>query len=287
MISVTVSDGLRTVDLNAGVFRLARHDLGFPTIDAATEDAPNRDGIIDRTRHHRGRVATFNVIALPEATWADLTNLRSLLRPSARPVITISGDRREAPSRRAVARGSRFTHEADRSETVGLVGRIVAQWVLPDGIFESSLEQQEPVPVAVSTPVGGRTYDLSFDRDYPDAEPAGSISITSDGSTDAYPTIRVFGPCTGPKIEHTASDGTQSELSLPALSILIGDFVEIDTRARTVLYNADPNDSRYSELDFASSRWWTLQPGEQFVRFDPVTSSLPAQVVVTWRDAYI
>lgn len=288
MTTIVATDHLGDLDLTDGTdLILAGYDLGHPATRPVFTARPGANGAFDRSRFFGPRSVSVSVTVMPETAALVVDRLRGLTNPSTTAFLRFSGRPRSAPDVQVTGRGARLLMRSDLLESAGGVTRATMEWTVASGVLDSTVETSRTVPVAVSAEVGGRAYDLSFDRDYPDAQPAGTTPIVSAGTATTYPVIRMFGPCDGPTIQHTAADGTVSELTMPSLSIAAGDFVEIDTRERTVLYNANPADSRYSEIDFASSRWWAIAPGTQTVRFDPDTSSPPAQAEVVWRDAYI
>jgi hypothetical protein len=166
----------------------------------------------------------------------------------------------------------------------GGLKRISCQWVSPLGVLESNVGSTAIAYAAGSVAAAGRVYDLSFNRDYPTAPPSGSAPVLNKGTTAAYPLLKVYGPCTGPVIEHL---GLARQLAFPGLSIASGDFLEIDTRYKTIRYNGNAADSRYDTLDFNVSSWWDFPPGEQLVRYVPDTFTAPSQVQISWRDAWL
>jgi hypothetical protein len=66
-----------------------------------------------------------------------------------------------------------------------------------------------------------------------------------------------------------------------------GDYVEIDTRAQTALLLSSPSADRVGYLDFANSTWWRLQPGDQQIRYAPLSGSAGTAAVITYRPAWL
>jgi hypothetical protein len=71
------------------------------------------------------------------------------------------------------------------------------------------------------------------------------------------------------------------------MTINAGDYVHIDTRAATVLYNGQAGASRYSQVDFTQTVWAPFQPGNTGLRFVTATQAAPCQLNVTWSDAFL
>jgi hypothetical protein len=105
------------------------------------------------------------------------------------------------------------------------------------------------------------------------------------GDADAWPVIRVFGPCANVSITNAETGRT---LALPTLNLTAGQWVDIDTRPghRTVTRENGGNASAYlapaSRIDLFS-----LPPGQSEIRFTAFDATNTAHMRLTWRDAYI
>src|SRR5690606_25267582 len=127
--------------------------------------------------------------------------------------------------------------------------QLTVQWVAPLGILESADLHSALARPSSTDPPDGREYDLEFDREYPSAEPSGSVLVVNAGNVDAYPVIRIYGPCDDPGLEHESG----AVIEFDGLSVAAGEYVELDVRARTIRYLSNPADSRYSDLKFPTS----------------------------------
>lgn len=109
--------------------------------------------------------------------------------------------------------------------------------------------------------------------------------VTNAGDADAWPILRITGPCANVTITHVASGRA---LALPTLNLDEDRWVEIDTRPgyRTVTWDNGGNASTYlspgSRIDL-----FTIPPGMSEMRWTAFDSSNSARLRVTWRDAYI
>ncbi|MFF0009580.1 hypothetical protein ACFYQT_40000 [Streptomyces tibetensis] len=109
--------------------------------------------------------------------------------------------------------------------------------------------------------------------------------VTNQGTADAWPIMRITGPCANVTITHVVSGRS---LTLPTLSLAAGRWVEIDTRPgyRTVTWDNGGNASTYlspaSRIDLFS-----LPPGQSEMRWTAFDGTNSARLRVTWRDAYI
>ncbi|MFF1444110.1 phage distal tail protein [Streptomyces sp. NPDC058295] len=109
--------------------------------------------------------------------------------------------------------------------------------------------------------------------------------VTNLGDAEAWPVIRITGPCANVTITNVASGRT---LALPTLELDADQWVEIDTRPgyRTVTWDNGGNASTYlspgSRLDLFS-----LPPGQSEMRWTAFDATNTARLRLTWRDAYI
>ena len=109
--------------------------------------------------------------------------------------------------------------------------------------------------------------------------------VVNAGDADAWPVLRVFGPCANVTILNAQTGRT---LALPTLNLLTGQWIEIDTRPgyRTVTRENGGNASTYlspaSRIDLFS-----LSPGQTEMRWTAFDNTNTARMRVTWRDAYI
>ena len=71
------------------------------------------------------------------------------------------------------------------------------------------------------------------------------------------------------------------------ITLSAGQYLEVDTRERTVLLNGNPNQPRYSTLDFSVSEWFTLAPGTNFVKYFPDSFSGNARAVMLYRCTFL
>ncbi|MFE3004248.1 MULTISPECIES: phage distal tail protein [unclassified Streptomyces] len=118
-------------------------------------------------------------------------------------------------------------------------------------------------------------------RAYGSAGESGRLSVTNNGSADAYPVLRLDGPVANPAVEQV---NTGAGITLDA-TLADGEYVLIDTRTRAVLYmGTSPRRSWVR----AGSVWPTLPPGTSTFAYrgsalpgSPGQSSL---LTITWRD---
>ena len=266
-------------------------DLGHPEIREVSTSATDADGTIDTTELIGARdiVVTGTMIDDVDTLDEMRDRLRMFMAPRLRPVLYVAAVGK--PERRAVVRGVRMP---DR-----VIGRgwdsFQAVFRAPFGILESAeLHEASAFPSGEGAELG-RDYDLTFDRTYPTSPVLGSRTVVNAGTIDAYPVLRIFGPVgaapgadpQGPDTTTIRNLTTGKNLVFEDLVVAAGDYCEIDTRRKTIRINGLPEQSRYDRLKFPDSRWWTLVPGENELRFSPETSSGVAELRILWRSAWI
>lgn len=126
---------------------------------------------------------------------------------------------------------------------------------------------------------GGLTFDATFDLVFGSVAVGGAIAAENVGTWPADALIRIDGPAVNPRVENVTA-GKAIELDL---AIGVGEFLLIDTMARTVLLAGTA--SRYSSLT-DDSEWWQLQPGSNDITFRATTDTA-ATLTVAWRSAWI
>lgn len=274
------ADGLDPFELTDDEgFAVAVLDLGFPLIRTVSDTRSDADGEVDRTRLFGARAVTLSGTVLPTDTRTRqevLDRLGAFLNPRGRAWLIYRLEDGSTERRIRLV-------PAQRTAPIARPGsaKITVGWRGPDGVEESTTVTQA---AAAATPdvEPGMTFPLTFPLTFPESSPVGAVTITNPGNVAAYPTLRLFGPVTGPRVENQT---TGARLVFPDLSIPAGDYLEIDTRAKSILLNGES--SRYNELDFAVSSWLDLEPGENVLRYYPTSFGDGAEATVRFRAAWI
>lgn len=282
------------IDLDAG-YEGVRLDLGDAVTREVVELAPDADGTVDSTAHIGARNVTLAVNVAPSSgLWAAVRRLKAFTHPRVRPTLYVQ-QTADAPMQMIGLRRSQWSDpigEAPRWNGLSEESErpVVVQWVAPLGILESAELHMVQV-YAAGTSLSGRTYPVggrAYPRTYPASTPQGLLSVFHDGTTDAYPVLRLYGPINaGVPAAVTIENVTQGKtIALANIEVAASDYVEIDTRSHTVRRNSDPTLSLYGKLNFAATSWWSLSPGDNLIRFRPATYTVAltaAQII--WRDA--
>jgi hypothetical protein len=272
-------DGARELLLDAdnGYIR-SRLDIGFPAVRTVAQPRPNGDGETDTTALHGAAAVTLDLVL--DAAVAPLTSLldalRSYCHPAARPYLVVE---RDGTQRRVRLR-------ADQSSaplTDPTHQQVQLTWRAPDGVMES-LAEEIGTANAVPTDEGGFSFDLAFDLAFPASSAVGSVTVTNSGSTAVRPLLRLYGPCTDPRVENQT---TGERLVFSGLAIAAGDWLEIDCRNSTVRLNGLASQSRLGRLDFAVSEFLQLVRDVNTVRYYPVSFGDGARMEVRFRSAWL
>jgi hypothetical protein len=147
-----------------------------------------------------------------------------------------------------------------------------------------SLAEQIGTSDAVSDSGGGRSYPRSYPLSYAQSSAVGAVTVTNDGTVPVRPLLRLYGPATDPRVENQS---TGERLIFTGLSLLAGDWLEIDCREKTIRLNGLSNQSRYARLDFAASSFLRLLRGMNTVRYYPVSFGNGARLEVRFRSAWL
>lgn len=278
------ADGLATFPLeDSEGFDVEQVDLGFPTIRAVTDSHANTDGETDLTAYIGARAVVLSGVIVPTETATRqevLDRLRAFLNPKLRPYLVYVLDD-GVPERRIRLRADQHSAPIERPG----FAQVTVGWRGPDGVQESTTLTSD---VATATPAvePGRSYPRTYVLSYPASSPIGSITINNHGNVAVYPVLYLYGPATDPRVENITGGGS---LEFAGLTLGDGDYLQIDTRERTILLNGMSTASRYSLLNFAASAWAGLElaPGNNLIRYFPVTYGAGAKAIIRYRTAWI
>jgi len=291
-VQVQLSDpGLGTLDLGTYPYVVTQLQIGSPTVRTVMRHRALADGAFDDTRYLGSRAVTVtcrlnNRGRIPGCSGAiDMQTLLDFVLPYMSPRLrpTLSYQLPGSPtSRSMVVRGE--------SWPVGIDGpkypTLPLQFVCPSGeIFSGDEGDVDCVTITPATEVeAGRTYDLTFDRQYPAAQPLGGRLVQVEGSTSAHWNAKLYGAVTDPTL---AVNGVRIQFT--GVVVAVGDYLEIDTRTRTILLNGDPSASRYAQTNFTEWNWdqLRLHPGENTIFFGGTNLSATASALVCWRPTWL
>jgi hypothetical protein len=287
-------DGTATVQLEneaAGYF-CSSLDLGFPAPREVRSNKPDQTGEDDRTQYMAGRVVTANITAVTGAGAridAVASSFGPYMDPAARPVLHYILDRPGTSERTLVMRGSGYSWPI-----VGAYERnIQLQWVAADPVARDTVTQTVVASTGAAG-VAGRVYPLTFSRSYPPGGPGGGTTgtIVSHGDIRVRPLLRIYGPISGPGmyVHFVSSLGPTWDIRfISSFRVDAGHWVDVDTRAKTVNMDSDPNQSALSSLDWLNTTWPTLPvaPASSTMNLYGAGTTNVTQCQAIWQDGWI
>lgn len=90
--------------------------------------------------------------------------------------------------------------------------------------------------------------------------------------------MRIYGPTINPRIINDTSNLTMTF----AINFDVNNYLEIDTKNRTVKLNGSTN--RRNSL--VQPDWFDLKPGNNFIRYQSNTGEAPSYLSISYRDAW-
>lgn len=165
-----------------------------------------------------------------------------------------------------------------------------AMWTVHQGLAPGAFELEAGDPLFYAeemTPYGtpmrtgssGRTYPRIYPLLYGALGEGGFIVVHNAGNESSDSVLRVHGPIDTPIIYNSTQERyLKFDISIPA-----GDYLEINTASHTALLNGTGN--RRSTLN-PLSQWWTLEPGDNEIRFQGNIYNPDALLEVEMRSAW-
>lgn len=264
-------------------YPLVRVDgLGQPGVRSGDRAATGRHGLWPGDHWLNGRTLVLDLEVergATDTTWeARVDAFASAFRPGlddeAALVFQVPGIA-GGGERRVYVRTSRRDLPVDQAWALR-ESRAAVELVATDPRIYDETQQSDSVGLPTAT--GGWSFPWSFDWSFGGGGIGGTIFANNAGTFPAPLTVRFDGPVTDPRITNVTL-GQVLELDLTVAS---GQYVELDTLARTVLLNGTAN--RYEALSNAS-RWFDLDPGTNELAFQGTGSG--STVTVTWRSTWI
>lgn len=273
--AVRLVDGSREMPLlGRDELRLQNIDVPFPEVRAIEEPRTDDDGTRDTTTRHGSRAVSVQlrvVDNLPQI----VDEISGFLHPSARPYLHVADGGWEGERRLRLRVDQQSSPMS--ADLYPFARDVQVQWTAPDGVWEAV----DVTTVTVNADTGvltGRTYPLVFPRTYPATMAAGALEHTNPGNTWSHYVARLYGPCNGPRLTNDTTG--QSLIFTEGLNLAAGEYLEVDTRARSALLLSQAGASRLGFVDFAVSEWWRLAPGVNETRYHPVSGVEPGSAAV-------
>lgn len=288
------------------------YDLGFPEAREVSAESAGRSGMTDLTGQHNARTVAItgyvrNIDGHTRHFWLD--RLRGMCAPSRRPWLYAQCE--GWPQERRIAlRANPLSCVVGPKNTWHV--EVSLSFTAASGVFESTDPvvanpvypiqgspglALTPGPAGSSalylTPGGADGYLIGhIEGDFDDVgggsgnSPALSLdpgtganvlSVDNVGNAQTMPTFIITGPCTSPRIYNRTA---RTELSFTNLKIPAAHYVIADVARRTVLMDGDPAQNLYGRVNWATSRWFSLEPGETLLEFTAASSDDGCSLIV-------
>lgn len=243
------------------------------------EDLPGEDGGAHGSFLYGRRAFSLEGIVPAEAdaggSWLSRQSRLLAATDAMRADATLSWSPAEASPVRILFRQQQPTRLSDRRPKRFLVAGVgTSPSIESVAVHTASITGASATPGGVDSPV---TSPLTSGA----SSPYGVVCI-NDGNGKAWPTIRIYGPCSNPTL-FNPTVGAQMALSY---TIADGDWltVQTDPRSRGIWLN--DTTKRNSALQWSSSRWWWLAGGANTVVAGFAAVGPTAHVDVSWRDTW-
>ncbi|MFE1321587.1 phage distal tail protein [Kitasatospora phosalacinea] len=135
---------------------------------------------------------------------------------------------------------------------------------------------------------GGLSWPVSWPISWPATVVSGDAALPNSGTIATSPVITLYGPTSGtplttPIITIAGADGSTSVLTY-ADTIGAGDYLTIDTVARSVVYNGQA--TRRGLLQVIGG-WPSVPPGGATATFRAATYDSTSRAIITYRPAWL
>jgi hypothetical protein len=135
---------------------------------------------------------------------------------------------------------------------------------------------------ATASPTVGMGFAMVFPISFGGSGTVASVLATNSGTGPTPASIRIDGPIVNP----TLTNATSAQVIAFAYTLGTGEYLLIDTEARTIVFNGTTN--RFSALDFGNTTgWWSLLPGTNDIRLAGSGITGATALTVNYRDAWI
>lgn len=184
---------------------------------------------------------------------------------------------RDGVTRRMVVRCLEDPQEARGGVLAGFQIALVSTAAYPES------DTLKTAVTAAMAAGGGESlvFPIEFPIEFGSAGAGGSATIENDGNATSYGVARIYGPIGGPTLRLVETGET---ISLPGLSLIAGDYAEIDMQGETVLFNGSPEFSLIGNLDPLSSDFFGFPEGDSTVILSGSGTDSSTRAEIDYRD---
>lgn len=267
---------------------------GFEGFEVRSSDSglPRGDGAIRGLDYVAPRTIAFE-LALIEYTGEDITyedrwtQLRSTFRPFRDADYPLTFKRPGMPERMIWCRPVQLAR-VEKYLDFNVRGFPPIVLRAADPRVYSTEQYGAYVPV-YSASGGGVDFNVNFGTDFGAATTTEQVA-TNNGTTDAYPLIRFYGPTTGTvtgvKLTNTTTDQVlEISAAITTGQILTADMEAAVTGANRLIISLDGS-TRYGDWELPREAF-ALAPGDNTLRFEITGTSTDAICHMSWRDTWM
>lgn len=261
---VTTAGTLRFNDLTQSACFLlsAVNDLESPDVRYATRNKPGRPGVI-LGNSFKGAITPTIEGVLVFSTLAERQSLQRLLMLHADAMNGVDAQLQWRPKLSDDKRQLTVRLAAKPNIGSGVIKSFQLPMIADDPFIEStSLTQVSTSILNPGTGSGGLSFNLTFPFSFNYTSSPATATITNSGDFAAYPTVRIIGPITNPRLKNLTTGKTLSLIT----TVPDGQYAEVNMKNETVLMNGVTQ--MINTLDPTTSEWWPLIPGDNNVQLD-------------------
>lgn len=251
-----------------------------PNVRAQTQDRAQAHGASDRTRYYGAAAVTLEGTFVgddADEPWTYADRLKALWRVDRRNYLHVQ--RVDWPELRRI----QFRGDKPTAALTEIQSSFQFTAVAPGGMWEAVDEDAAYVfPLNAATP--GLALPWTLPMAFPPGGSPGGLTLQVGGTVDCYPIVDLYGKAGGAiTIEYAGRVVTFKS----SAAVEPGHFWRIDFDAHTVLVDGDPSLSRYDQIDFPNSDWWSLEPGPAVVSLQVPDPDVGCHAVLRWRRRWL
>jgi hypothetical protein len=250
--------------------------LGQPDRRSGDVSRPLSDGDFKGSSFYSSRTVVIDV-NIEAATGSGATALLSALSLQWRGTNILYAQMPGWGTRAIEGEPRRMRSDDKSTNRFGLIPVVLEYYSPTPAMYEDIVTTGTP-----PAPAAAFTFPATFPVTFGAVTGGLSTSTTNSGDYDYPPVMRVYGPYTDVTITRNSDSAF---LGLAGVSVVAGEYIEIDMDARTILHSNGANQRRYMT---AGSVWMTIPPGSETFTITPSGSSgTTTYLAIDGRSAFL
>jgi hypothetical protein len=260
--------------------------IGVASIRDSRRVLPQQHGGIDESKFEDGRLTAL--VLEVAGSGADLdaaqvnafANFRTVTKPAFQTLKYGASLLKWTEG----ATGNRLQRRVKLADTIDPpINDIAARLLFQLQLYAEDPRAYDQVASTASSTISGGGGGLSTPIVLPitlSPSAGGTLAVNNAGTRETPPVFRIYGQCTDPVILLV---NTGERITLTG-TINLGDYVEIDTQARTLTLNGVT--SVGGMLSPSNTRWFQIPEGSSTLRLLAASYDTSASLYVAYRSAY-